>query len=504
MMAPVESRITVNEVWHLALPPGTVLAGGAAGLNQRVEWVTSLRPVFPLFGTLGQGYMALARIALARGIDSRLTPGYLLQELHRVHASALAIDEEMSAEDTALADELGLPVFLLPAGTDQHEVERAILRTLVDREGQLARREVTTREMLLGLFAHGGVQAILDELSRFTSGFVAIVEKSDVVVAQAGSGLPVGASSERMVPITVAGRPLGHLVLRANATRSNPLDEIYARQVAEIAGIDMLERQARQEAEERMGADLVELLLDETRAQEAVAARFQRLGYDPADTLRHVVISLQPTEEQPSLACLDVARDVLFSAKRDGTHSISALYRGYLLVFCAFPLCMAERRVREWLQDALAHGAGSRCLAGVSRVVEGIPGLREAVGEAVSAVELGQRIAGRQSPFYYEEMGLYRLLAALRGRDELWRFYDESLGALVRYDQAHGSELVRTLQMFFEQNANATQTARSLYVHRNTLNYRMQRIVEITGLDLNDAEARLALQLALQVHRLYG
>ncbi|MHB0856889.1 MAG: helix-turn-helix domain-containing protein [Anaerolineae bacterium] len=503
-MAPLESRITVNEVWHLALPPGTVLVGGASGLNQRVEWVTSLRPAFPLFGTLGQGYMALARLELAQSLDPRLTPSYLLQELHRVRASALAVDEDVSTEATALADDLGLPVFMLPRSTDHHEVERAILRTLVDREGQLARREVETRELMLGLFARGGVQALLEELSRFTSGFVAIVEKNDVVVAQSGSGLPVGASSESMYPITVAGKALGHLVLRANVTRSNPLDRIYTRQVAEIAGIDMLERQAREEAEERMGADLIELLLDDTRDQEAVLTRFLRLGYDLGAKLRHVVIALQPMGEQRPSCCVDIAHDLQFAAKRDGTHSISASHRGYLLVFCSFQQNMAERRVREWLQDALAHGAGRRCAAGVSRIVEGAAGLREAVNQALSAAELGQRIAGRQSPFYYEEMGLYRLLVALRGRDDLRRFYDESLGALVRYDLAHGTDLVHTLQVFFEENANGTQTARSLFVHRNTLNYRMQRIVEITGLDLNDAEARLALQLALQVHRLYG
>jgi PucR family transcriptional regulator, purine catabolism regulatory protein len=119
---------------------------------------------------------------------------------------------------------------------------------------------------------------------------------------------------------------------------------------------------------------------------------------------------------------------------------------------------------------------------------------------------LGAREVGRHvnlpSPYYYEQMGLYRLLTELRGRDELARFYDETLGDLVRYDRAHGTELVRTLEAFFAENANASRTARVLYVHRNTLNYRLQRIVDITGLDLNDAEARLAFQLALKVHHL--
>ena len=128
--------------------------------------------------------------------------------------------------------------------------------------------------------------------------------------------------------------------------------------------------------------------------------------------------------------------------------------------------------------------------------------LRAGIGQALSAWELGQHVTDLSSPYYYEQMGLYRLLAELRGRDELGRFCNECLGELVRYDIGHNTELVHTLETFFDQNANASQAARALYVHRNTLNYRLQRIVEITGLDLNDAEARLTLQLALKIHHL--
>ena len=54
-------------------------------------------------------------------------------------------------------------------------------------------------------------------------------------------------------------------------------------------------------------------------------------------------------------------------------------------------------------------------------------GLRTAVCQALDAWELGQRITDLESPYLYEEMGLYRLLASLRDRDELRRFYHEAL-----------------------------------------------------------------------------
>ena len=182
-----------------------------------------------------------------------------------------------------------------------------------------------------------------DELSAFTSGFVAIVEKSDVVVGHAGSGLPVGTSSERMVPIIVAGKGLGHLVLRANATRSNPLDDIYVRQVAEIAGIEMLERQTRQEPRSGLAQTWWSSFWMRPRAG-GRGARFSGWGYARGNAPPLVPSPCGPPQT-PILGCINVARDVLFAPSATA-RTASRPLRGYLLVFCAFPRCMAERRVR--------------------------------------------------------------------------------------------------------------------------------------------------------------
>ena len=65
------------------------------------------------------------------------------------------------------------------------------------------------------------------------------------------------------------------------------------------------------------------------------------------------------------------------------------------------------------------------------------------------------------------------------------------------YDHEHKSDLIRTLHVFFAANANASEAADRLYLHRNSLPYRLTRIQELTGLDLKDHRARLALQLGL-------
>ncbi len=121
---------------------------------------------------------------------------------------------------------------------------------------------------------------------------------------------------------------------------------------------------------------------------------------------------------------------------------------------------------------------------------------------ANEARPLGQFVSPCTSPYYYQELELYRLLEELRDRDELTRFYERTIAPLARYDREHNTELVHTLDIFFAENANASSAARRLGVHRNTLRYRLERMAEITGQDLRDADARFALQLGIRIHHL--
>ena len=75
--------------------------------------------------------------------------------------------------------------------------------------------------------------------------------------------------------------------------------------------------------------------------------------------------------------------------------------------------------------------------------------------------------------------------------------FRELVTPLLDYDHKRGSDLVRTLYVYFDTGTNASETADRLFLHRNSLLYRLERIQSLTGLDLKEPEARLALQLGL-------
>jgi len=91
---------------------------------------------------------------------------------------------------------------------------------------------------------------------------------------------------------------------------------------------------------------------------------------------------------------------------------------------------------------------------------------------------------------------LQALLEGLSGSPEL-RPFRELVKPLKKHDQERNSDLVRTLRVFFASGANVSRAADRLLLHRNSMNYRLERVRELTGLDYRDHRAGLAMQLGL-------
>jgi purine catabolism regulator len=136
---------------------------------------------------------------------------------------------------------------------------------------------------------------------------------------------------------------------------------------------------------------------------------------------------------------------------------------------------------------------------GVGRTGRGLAGLRRSFAQAQEALALSQDLFPGGKVLTFGDLTLYHLLCRLQDCEELLEFYNQTLAPLVEYDLSHRMQLVHTLEAFFAHHGNVSQTAESLYLHRNSLLYRLGRISEITGMDLDNPEHRFCLHLALKL-----
>ena len=132
--------------------------------------------------------------------------------------------------------------------------------------------------------------------------------------------------------------------------------------------------------------------------------------------------------------------------------------------------------------------------------------LPEAYSEARVALEIGHRIHGPSSVSTFGKTGTYKLLFRVlqENPEELEAFYGETLEPVVHYDSRYGTELVQTLITYLGNDASTVRTAGDLFAHRHTIRYRLDRVSELTGFDIDKSEDRERLTLGIKAMQLLG
>ena len=248
------------------------------------------------------------------------------------------------------------------------------------------------------------------------------------------------------------------------------------------------------EMELRLRGDLVDDLCSGTD-DDSAHARAQAIGYDLHRP--HAVVVIQGRAKATGEA---LARAVEHAAAQLEIGSLVGRRQGAVVLLAHEVGCrwseFGDALSAEFPSGGVSIGVGGRC-----DVPADFP---RSVREAF--VALGVRQASRQPAGVttYDSLGIYRILAGGQHTTEVEGFMREWLGPLLDYDAAHGAELVKTLSTYLECGGSYDETADGLAIHRSTLRYRLQRIREVSGLDLGDVDARFNLHAATRAWRVLG
>ena len=140
---------------------------------------------------------------------------------------------------------------------------------------------------------------------------------------------------------------------------------------------------------------------------------------------------------------------------------------------------------------------------GVGRVYKNLDNVHKSFLDAVRTVRIGKSITSKEI-VTYDELGIFKILSQDYLNEELEDFYNTTLKPLVDYDNKKTTELVRTLEVYFSCSGNLTKISKELFAHYNTVLYRISRINEITGMNLENPHNRLNLEIALKIKELLG
>ncbi len=160
-------------------------------------------------------------------------------------------------------------------------------------------------------------------------------------------------------------------------------------------------------------------------------------------------------------------------------------------------------RLEAELKAALEHVyEGIEAASGISRCSSDKQGLLSAAHEAERAISIGKRIGAKRDIYDFREYAFYDYL--LKYPEEKNYYQNGSLRILIQYDEENHTEYTETLMMYFTCMFNASETSKRLFIHRNTLLKRLNKIKGLLQMDLDDVDELMMLYMEICAYRLYS
>ncbi len=535
------SSASVRNILTLLASRDAQLVAGAAGLERRVTWACYMRVRLPAFESVQGGEFAFLTLSNLRRLYETLP--HLLKSLHKAGVAAVGVAaptvDALGYEAVALADQLHLPLILLPVNTVLDEIAREVITFVVSFRDDVERKATEISQQLLQLSAQGvGMQGVCQHLANSRNKWVVVQDADQRIRFQASPALadalllPLPVTDELLLlqgltrvvePILIRHEIVGYLSLVGNENNFDYLERIILGQVSPIMALEFARERERSEVESRYQVEaLTDVLQGHYQQPEEMLGRARILGYDLAIPQVVVIFEMSPSEPDFSNGSLiaqwskRVRDELLRIWPSCWLLSESRRVIGLLPLAeldcnlddereCEIAIFARMERLQTRLQQSRTNGPRVPSYScGIGRLCRNLQGIPQSNREAQQALEVGRRLFGEGKIHSFARLGIYRLLFYLDGQNELNDFYQEILGPLLAHDARNNdSTLIETLEGFFRCNANLSETARTMHLHRNSLLYRLDRIQEILGHSLEDSELRLSLQIALKIHHLH-
>lgn len=535
-------KVTLADVLRYALPLNTRLIGNQ-DTGRVAHWVAVVTDLANLQAQIQSGDIVIVPAnVLGRANEQTLLAH--LSEIGGLSAAALILFQPLPDALAHWAETTQLAILLVPSNASLRDIHQDIAGLLIDRQKQITERGMQLYRRLTEMSREDqGLDAMTEVMARLTGKIVVVQDKRlDVVAMSVPEGndtdlmavlgaldvterlpeplrnrktaaaasqshwqqlLPIGDKQmARLVsPIISGDRARGYVSVIGPPDGLDMLDGLTAEHGAAACALEMAKVKAISEVKKELRGNFLEGLLAGTLPASEVERLARRLDHDTS--CRHAIMAFSwDGDDSPSLRRLETPLNWLLS-----NHSQPSLVHIFSDTHvCVFQALADEdeglgtareltRRLREHLR---AEFPNNRLLCGLSGPAADLTEWPQVYRQAAQAMELAGRLHA-DTTVTFDSLSIYQLLIQIEDEPAAKRFTDKIVGPLVDYDKRHRSSLMETIIAYFEHHGNVSQTAEALYIHRNTLSYRLDRIQEMTGQDLEDPDERLALQLALKL-----
>jgi purine catabolism regulator len=499
--------ITVRDALSIGELKRATLVAGEAGLDAPISCVDIMEVPDVTGWIRPHEFVITCAYALRDDPEGQVR---LVRRLAADNAAALAVKPSrflgaMPTHMIAAANEVGLPLIDVPPDVPFIDITHPLVTALLNDAAPAASRTADIQGRMVSLVLEGtGMGPVVRELGRMLGRSVHVVDHDLRVLATTDESEPPRGpqSGVEVFPVVGAGNLMATLLVEPGS--AGPLSETertWAEQAAVAVGLEMLRLRAIRETEFRLRSDFLgEVLRGEQLTSESTAAKARMLGIELDRP--YVVMVASHDGDESSGACDHLLRKVVCrehdrSGERAGLRISYLQYEGKAVYIITGIRTAAAGEVLALADSLIQVSVEARAplSIGISEQLTGSGSLALAYSQASRALELGRAVYGPGKAVSYASLAPYLMLQKLDAR-ALGAFAEAELGALRR-EGREGGVLLETLRAFLESGGELKSAAEKIFIHRNTLDYRLRRIEKILQYDIRDPETQFRLRLAM-------
>ena len=492
---------TISNMLSDHIPEDWTILTPSLDLSEKVITAISVQDL-PMEGMLRPGELVLVNISAN---DSEDTVRRIIEEAGAGGASGVLLafetDLPISEESIKRAEHLGLPLIRVSWKQRFADIQAEVNRAIWDiRTGPY---QALQNSLFQDYFRGCPLEDAVLSIATVFSAEAAITDENGAILASTEEFQETAVT----LPIEINQEHLGDLLLGNSDAIPEDAKSIVLPYISYPLTLWFNKMRIERITETKLTSDFA-MSLARGPVTAAVIRDARYLGFSLNQDYRAVTLRIDRDAPDEPGAVLQHSPDITSSVVQEGDHlQLSVIAGDDLEHYVAFIQdtstgsdLLLEKLLDRWEARIQELVPGARCQMGISQPFPGETGLSEAYQQAL--VAMGFCSPGKSARIYYENARKLRILAAIAGQADIREEASKVLGRLIAYDQNGGSmELLRTLDAFFEHNYNVSETARSLFIRRQSLHGRLQKIEEMTGFSLKDHEDLYVLESYLHLSR---
>lgn len=313
----------------------------------------------------------------------------------------------------------------------------------------------------------------------------------------------------RIVPIAYSLTIYGYVVVWRTGPKLTSIDYVALESAAQTAALERIKTKQLVESQNKQRDDFYDdLIQGRIISNNALISMAKIYGLNPSKTHLIVVFQAVGTSEDFLREMATDIDDVLLNKNRT-----AHLVTRNETIFMFLPLFDNELQqgnlttsVRHLILNMhstiQSRNQKQKVVIGVSNVCVELTEISRSVNIALDVIQISSKLELSPPVYYFVDLISYHLIDSSVNEELMVEYFKQTLGELHNYDYKHHSDLLNTLNQYFLSLGNVSLTAKKMFIHRNTIIYRLDKIKEILQTDLRDAEKNFNYQMGLKMYRI--